>query len=1711
MKCKKRRILCSLLAVTLAAGMECLTAGAVSAQNFKISGFFRQEAETASVPLQPVDKTKGVTYITTEGGAVEGINLNGNSVILKSGDSQSAGQQSLRIWIDKNKNGVVDAGDQPAKLPQVISGMVQEGLSTEYIIGTVPIYGVYRAIATEPVLITNEICGDMGAIDLYGVYEGKSGAITINNRDAKMGKVIAAYSSIVSGDIILSNTESDEDTDDITLRTHQLCAAQNSTVTGNVTMEQRNIPGGMITAVEGGTVTGNVILTVQFGENEGYHMKYHCDEVCASKNAEIKGRVALYQQGGSVSRAYAVKGGSVECDDPNEPAVLVELKSGRSGAQYYPEGVAGAVSNARVTAKAATAVRFSAKDHILEGNIYIVDASDVTATGLQAEAVVADVLGASQITYAKFCAIVSDEEKEIKGNVDVNININPETELETSTNEYNLVKGKVTVDGNVTGNIKNIDARNFYGIAREDEYGSETYTVVNGDFSMHMEACHVTENVYGVKNTFIAGNYEMTGDAKTIAWFVCPAERATIEKSALFEWYGSESRMDPMVHCRGFSESAAGMDYTIGGDLEVRIPAGNFMGVEVCSWRSVIKGDVTADMHNMTGNIRGIDSATVEGNVKLTLENAQVETPLERSDIFYGIYSSNIGGTVDISVTGGYWQYLYGVHNGDYNTDSYRIEGDCTVSFAKTAGINYSVYGTYYGSYGGDVAVAIREHNVLGAGENSSQICGIYEGTYEGIVDVTMEQIEVGDSIDTDVYGTRGAISAAKDLTVTMTDNYNMRSCCVLSGGEIGGNITINAANMDVRDTFYCVNNNSVSCGGDVECNIDAVTAGIQWQGIDMGSRCGGKIVMEVNACTSGGMARIISAPGIEPAKSIDITLNDCEFKWLDMMGFYAAEDSSIRINGGTYYSTGQLLSVRGENGAKVSMYLRDALVKPYFGEEVFHIRPRVEGDVVVEITVDDTCTIPENYDVEKEDTPYDSEGALAVSVGDRCYIWGNYPVTTQMLQGKAQVHLEDSSLELPEFTAGEIFMQQCNLTVPKGVTVTAEDKYEFKDTVMLLEGTLRGSSNLKKYETGISFFMNGGSIEDPVFYEEARKYYPVALKYNEEAVEDISYHFRTIDSRPELLFAEAGLRQSIMCTLKEGCELKGIAVRAADGSVLDIEQSVMGWGTTFSFEMAAQPVTVTIITDGDGIIVDKTVPDPVAVVGQQYTKESPLYDFESLVIYNDDTEGTVNYRLKDGEVLPEGLILDGSRLVGTPTVVNETGTKVVFVITGKSGSEAELTLNIIVSGNHVHEYGDWICDDEAGDHYAVCECGDIKRTEHSYGGYVSIGAYTHKQTCEDCKNEVTEAHAWDAGVVTQEPTQTAEGVRTYTCTVCQEMKTEAIAKLPTTEEPPTEEPPTEEPPTEEPTTEKSTTEEPTTERQIMEIPVIEEPTTGEPTILAPPIWTPTTEQPVTEKPTTEQPTEEEPKAGEPAGTEFKAGNVEFIVVDPAGLDPEDTDTSPAVEYMGSAKASAKKITIPDTITVNGVDYRVVSVAEEAFKDNEKITKVTIGKNVKTIASGAFENCKALKTVTFKKNSKVKTIAKEAFSECTALKKITIPKSVEKIEDSAFDGCNKLATVTFQSGSKLKMLGRKAFNGCSALKKITIPKQVTTIGASAFNGCKKLATLTIQSTKLKTVGKNAFKGIKSNAKIKVPSKKLAAYKKLLKGKGQSKKVKIIKK
>jgi hypothetical protein len=140
-------------------------------------------------------------------------------------------------------------------------------------------------------------------------------------------------------------------------------------------------------------------------------------------------------------------------------------------------------------------------------------------------------------------------------------------------------------------------------------------------------------------------------------------------------------------------------------------------------------------------------------------------------------------------------------------------------------------------------------------------------------------------------------------------------------------------------------------------------------------------------------------------------------------------------------------------------------------------------------------------------------------------------------------------------------------------------------------------------------------------------------------------------------------------------------------------------------------------------------------------------------------------------------------------------------------------------------------------------------------------------------------------------------------------------------------------------------------------------------------------------------------------GTIHSVGNLKYKVT-------ASSDGLKTVAVTGQVNKNKTVVTIPSKVTVKGYEFRVTAVADNAFKNNKKITTVTIG------------------------------------------------------------------------------------------------SYVTSIGKSAFRGCAKLKIVKVKTKTLNSVGTLAFKGIKSNASIKVPASKLKVYKVLMKGKGQSEKVRI---
>ena len=108
---------------------------------------------------------------------------------------------------------------------------------------------------------------------------------------------------------------------------------------------------------------------------------------------------------------------------------------------------------------------------------------------------------------------------------------------------------------------------------------------------------------------------------------------------------------------------------------------------------------------------------------------------------------------------------------------------------------------------------------------------------------------------------------------------------------------------------------------------------------------------------------------------------------------------------------------------------------------------------------------------------------------------------------------------------------------------------------------------------------------------------------------------------------------------------------------------------------------------------------------------------------------------------------------------------------------------------------------------------------------------------------------------------------------------------------------------------------------------------------------------------------------------------------------------------FSKANAKARAITVPSTIKAKGITYKVTSIGANAFKNCKKLTKATIGANVRVIKAKAFKNCPKLKTVTIKTVLLTKkTASKECFSKVSKRMVIKVPKKVKRAYVKIFKG-----------------------------------------------------------------------------------------------------------
>ena len=375
-------------------------------------------------------------------------------------------------------------------------------------------------------------------------------------------------------------------------------------------------------------------------------------------------------------------------------------------------------------------------------------------------------------------------------------------------------------------------------------------------------------------------------------------------------------------------------------------------------------------------------------------------------------------------------------------------------------------------------------------------------------------------------------------------------------------------------------------------------------------------------------------------------------------------------------------------------------------------------------------------------------------------------------------------------------------------------------------------------------------------------------------------------------------------------------------------------------------------------------------------------------------------------------------------------------------------------------------CTEKGVKTYTCTSCGGIKTNELPSTGHKQKevrnkkaatcmqSGYTGDTYCKDCGKKLSSgktiaklAHKWDAGVITQEATCTEEGIKTYTCTVCESTRIEELPANGHGE---------------------------TVTKFAKQATCKAEGYTGdlyckdcgelleEGSVIAklPHQWD---AGKITKKATTTA-------TGIRTYTCTKCGatkkeTIPKIVPKKAtpGKTVKDTATNGIYKVLADGltvtfvRPAAKRATvrIPETVKVSGVTCKVTEISANAFKNNAVLKTVIVGKNVKTIGVNAFYDCKNLTKVS--------------------------------------------------GGAALVTICDRAFSNCAVLSGIVLPSTVKGIGKQAFYNCKKLRSITINTLSLtsKNVGAQAFTGTYAKAVVKVPAKKFTAYKSLLRAKGMN--------
>lgn len=788
-----------------------------------------------------------------------------------------------------------------------------------------------------------------------------------------------------------------------------------------------------------------------------------------------------------------------------------------------------------------------------------------------------------------------------------------------------------TIDGSLTVN----------SMLKADKGSGYVYAATNGTYSGKDYA--VKGNVVlTAKNAKLGYVYAVTNGANTLGGVT-----VDISDTTLNSMYGVSSSAsaagDVSIRLNGiecsdrYSYMYGAYSANIAGKLKFEVKNAKGQGIYVYgSSNSDILGDVDIDIDGQGAefdSVYGLSSGTVKGMVNIDIENINVSSSM------YGIYSAKLE------------------QSSPEGADAYAN----VITLKNIESSSYYTYGVYYVSTMGST------HMILDNIKSGNYLYGLdFSGAITGKLKMDMSNCSAENAYI--LRGNGSSSTVVGDFDLTLTDSAFKNSLYVLNTATFAEN-----ASVDIRNVIsnLCTVAYSGTCAKNLDVNM-------QYANDKAIVDAAGNPVVDSYTNAGKGEFNLLSSYSVIGDLTADLSnihYAACGLAGGSYSGKVSGRNTTVTLKDSSFESTYNgstvyLLNEYGNGSNNDSAIQLSADIKientDFTGMKNASFQVNANQNRKVRVAFDETCILPDGYYI---CPAYNGYGDSIVTYGGDVYYGGDKVVIDKDVNAD---NIYFGNYDSRKSTSA------VNAVINKGVTVNAQEGLYITAGANILNlGNFSGPFKRTDDSSYGSVYMKEGIVADETLYENAHVYYPVTLVCDDKAVTVSNPGYNTCYLDKDTKYANVDSILTLTPVVKRGYTLEKVVFRGSDETQ---DNELTETSGKYTFAMPKKPCIVTVSTKGKQIKASKTVSDPSAVLGQKYTAEKPLYDMSDVVILNDGKEGKVTYEMDKDYILPEGLVLDGGLIIGTPTSTYEDGKKAVIHITGKNGTKTQITLNVVVS-----------------------------------------------------------------------------------------------------------------------------------------------------------------------------------------------------------------------------------------------------------------------------------------------------------------------------------------------------------------------------------------------------------------------------------------------